>query len=121
MAGRFPLYTDADVHGPYVDGLVLNGWNVLRAIDAYAEKTPDLPHFERAVREGRVLVSNDLDHLAIAHEWLKVGRAFKGIVTWAKLDERKMSVGFIVRAFEELAKQDDPFSPYPIIRIKPNA
>jgi hypothetical protein len=71
------------------------------------------------MREGRVLVSNDLDQLVIAHAWLKLGRAFEGIATWAKFDERRMSVGFIVGAFEELAKQDHPFSLYPMIRIKP--
>lgn len=66
-----------------------------RAIDAYPEETPDLPHFESAAVEDRVLVSNDLDQLTIAHQWLKLGVPLRAsFVTWANLDERKMSVGF---------------------------
>jgi hypothetical protein len=30
-----------------------------------------------------------------------------------------MTNGEIVEVFEELAARDDPFSPYPIVRIKP--
>jgi hypothetical protein len=35
VAGRFPLYTDADIHGPVVDALKDHGWDVVRAIDTY--------------------------------------------------------------------------------------
>lgn len=63
---RFRLYTDADIHGPYVEALRRKGWDVTRAVDAYPEGTDDPIHFERAAREGRVLVSNDLDQLVIA-------------------------------------------------------
>ena len=31
MAGRFPLYTDADIHGPVVKALVSADWDVVRA------------------------------------------------------------------------------------------
>lgn len=40
MAGRFPLYTDADVNGPVVQALVDRGWDVVRAIDALAQQLP---------------------------------------------------------------------------------
>jgi hypothetical protein len=39
VAGRFSLYTDADVDGPVVKALQSAGWDVLRAIDAYREET----------------------------------------------------------------------------------
>ena len=39
MAGRFPLYTDADVYGPLVEMLVRRGWDVVRAVDAFPEGT----------------------------------------------------------------------------------
>ena len=64
LAGRFPLYCDADIHGPLVDGLLRGGWDVARAIDRYPKGERDETHFECAVREGRVLVSNDPDQLA---------------------------------------------------------
>ena len=59
MAGRFPLYTDADVRGSFIKALKNAGWDVLRAIDALPEGAQDLPHFERAAELGRVLVTND--------------------------------------------------------------
>jgi len=53
VAGRFPLYTDADVHGPIVTGLVDRGWDVLRAVDAHPQGTDDEVHFETAAN-GRL-------------------------------------------------------------------
>lgn len=119
MAGHFPLYTDADVHGHVVEGLRRLGWDLSRAVDLYPEGVADLVHFARAAREGRILVSNDLDQLLIAAEWLAAGRPFRGLITWAKEYERRMSIGDILEAFEDLARQDDPFSDHPVIRIKP--
>jgi len=49
VAARFPLYTDADVHGPLVKALKRAGWDVVRAIDELPEGEEDPPHFERAV------------------------------------------------------------------------
>lgn len=60
MAGRFPLYTDADVRGPLIRALRSVGW--------------------------------DIDQMSYAQ---------------------------LVDAFEELARQDNPFALYPIIRIWP--
>ena len=45
MAGRFPLYTDAEVKGTLVDALVAAGWDMRRAIDLFPEKTQDPVHF----------------------------------------------------------------------------
>ncbi len=59
MTARFPLYTDADVHGPLIAALCQRGWDVVRAIDLYPEGTADAVHFERAAKEDRVLLSND--------------------------------------------------------------
>lgn len=118
MAGRFRLYTDADIHGPFVNGLKRRDWDLVRAIDRYAERQDDRTHFERAAREGRVLVSNDLDQVRIAQEWILAGRPFAGLVTWPKAKERKTTAGDIVEAFEALAQQDNPFRPYPIVYLK---
>lgn len=61
MAGHFPLYTDADVHGPLILALRRRGWDLVRAIDLYPPGTADAVHFERAARDSRVLISNDPD------------------------------------------------------------
>lgn len=41
MPNRFPLYADADVHQPVIDGLRARGWDVVRAIDVFPEGTAD--------------------------------------------------------------------------------
>ena len=50
MAGRFPLYTDADLYGPLVEGLRRAGWDLLRAIEVYPERTLDIVRKDSAFR-----------------------------------------------------------------------
>jgi hypothetical protein len=119
VAGRFPLYTDADVDGPVVKALRAAAWDVLRGIDAYPERTRDHIHFARAAQERRVLVSNDIDMKAIAEAWFLEGRSFPGLVWWPRRHYETMSPGDFVAAFEELAGEDDAFAGYPIVHIKP--
>lgn len=119
MAGRFRLYTDTDVDGPVVKALRGAGWDVLRGIDAYPERTTDDVHFARAAQERRVLVSNDRDMKAIAAAWFAGARSFPGLVWWPRSHYVVMSPGDFVAAFEQLAALDEPFSAYPIIHIKP--
>ena len=82
MAGRFPLYTDADVRGPLVKVLRKAGWDVLRAVDAFPERTPDSIHFEHAVALDRVLVTNDEDQEVTADRWHRDSRSFPGVIAW---------------------------------------
>jgi hypothetical protein len=119
VAGRFPLYTDADVHGPVVKALQSAEWDVLRGIAAYPEKTRDDIHFARAAKEQRVLVSNDLDMKMLAETWFLEGRIYRGLVWWPRSHYSKMGPGDFVAAFEDLAVRDDPFAGYPIVHIKP--
>ena len=118
MPGRFPLYTDADIHGPLVDALVQKGWDVLRAIDRFPQGTDDSIHFEEAVRLGRVLVANDSDMKALAERWLSEGRRFHGLVWWPRKQYASMSVSQVADCFETLAQQHEPFAEYPIVFIK---
>lgn len=119
MAGRFPLYTDADVLGPLVAALKRRGWDVIRAVDLYPEGTDDDVHFEHAAREGRVLVAADEDQELCAIRWYTEGRPFRGLITWERAHERRMSVGDFLQRFEELAEAENPFSSYPIVYLKP--
>jgi len=120
VAGRFPLYTDADVNGPVVQALVDHGWDVLRAIDAFPEGTDDEVHFAYAGRENRVMVANDIDVKLLAERWHAEQRPFRGLVWWVREHYRRMKPGDFVEAFEELARQDHPFAAYPILHIKAN-
>lgn len=119
VAGRFPLYTDADVQGQVVEALLAAGWDVLRAIDAFPERIMDPVHFEEAARLGRVLVSNDRRLTVIAHTWLVEGRPFRGMITWPQAHYETASAGAFLRAFEALAAKGDPFGSYPIVHLMP--
>ena len=119
MAGRFPLYADADVRGPLVKALKRVGWDVVRAIDELPEGAEEPPHFERAVALGRVFVANDEGQEIRANKWYRQGRAFPRLITWRQKDYSKMTYGEIVEVFEELGLQENPFSPYHIVRINP--
>jgi hypothetical protein len=121
VAGRFPLYTDNDVHGDLVKALRRTGWDVVRGVDTFPKNTVDPKHFEKAAELGRVLVTNDQPLVDIAHQWLEAGRRFKGLITWPQDHYDRMSIGDLLRKFEELAAQDQPFHPdYPIVRFKPD-
>ena len=108
----------ADIHGPFVQALKRKGWDLVRAVDVYPEGQDDRKHFERAAKEGRVLISNDLDQVRIAQEWILAGRPFAGLVTWRKAQERQVTPADIADAFESLAGEKDPFRPYPIVYLK---
>jgi hypothetical protein len=101
-----------------VNALAHAGWDLLRAVDVFPEKTKDASHFERASALGRVLVSNDRDMLDLAYRRLEQGRSFRGLVWWHRNRYREMSPGDFLREFEALAaRQQDPFSAYPVIII----
>jgi len=118
VAGRFPLYTDADIHGPVVDALIKAGWDVVRAVDRFPEGTDDRIHFEEAVRQGRVLVANDAHMKATAERWLDQGRSFHGLIWWPRKNYERMTVSDIVGVFDGLAGLAQPFGGYPIIHVK---
>jgi predicted nuclease of predicted toxin-antitoxin system len=119
VPGRFRLYTDADIHGPLVDALAREGWDVLRAIDRFPEGTDDSVHFDEAVRLGRVLVANDSDMKALAERRLGERQRFPGLVWWPRKQYASMTIAEVVERFEELARLADPFGAYPIVCIKP--
>lgn len=85
------------------------------------KKTLDPKHFEKAAELGRVLVTNDQPLVDIAHQWLIKGLRFKGMITWPQARYERMTIGDLLRKFEELAETDEPFDPgYPIVRFKPD-
>lgn len=119
MAGRFPLYSDADVQGQCIKALERAGWDTVRAIDQQPEGEDDLPHFERAVALGRVLVTNDDDQRQIARQWYRDQKPFPGLIWWPQAQYQLMRPSDVVARFEEYAAQDDPFAIYPILHLKP--
>ena len=113
--GRFPLFADADVHGPLISALQQRGWDLLRAVDLYPQGTADAVHFERAAQENRVLISNDQDMEVIANRWLAGGRPFRGLVLWPQEHYRRMGYAELVARIEALS---EPF-PHLVIHLSP--
>jgi hypothetical protein len=116
VAGRFPLLTDESVDGPYVYALGRRGWDVVLAREVFGEMTDDETLFAHAAAEDRVFVTEDRAVKAIAERWLREGRHFRGLII---LPQQSMGAGEIAAALDELAAEENPFSPYPIVYIKP--
>ena len=120
MAGRFLLLTDNHVRQQLVEALTSRGWDVVRAIDVFPERTSDEVLFAHAAATGRVFVSTDEPAQEIPKRWLREGRPFQGMICWKQLHRTRMTESGFLRAFEDLADEPDPFA-YPIRYIKPQA
>lgn len=118
MAGSFPLLTDEHISKALIKALRDRGWDVVRAVDVFGQRTDDEILLEYAAQQGRVLVTTDVRLEAIAVRWLREWRTFPGLVLWAQEHQRAMSEGDFLREFEELAAREDAFT-YPIHHIKP--
>ena len=71
MARGFPVLADNHVQQAVVEGLLTEGWDVMRAIDVFPEGTDDEVLFGHTVKAGRIFVTNDEDLLAIGQDWLR--------------------------------------------------
>ena len=119
MPGRFPLITDENVTGPLVAGLRDKGWDVVRAIDVFGERSVDEALLIWAVDHGRVLVTTDADCLAIAHRWLREMRSFQ-MIFWPQQAQQHARVGSFLKAFAELAEKEDHFAAFVVhLRVDP--
>lgn len=119
MPGRFSLFTDENIGGPFIKGLVARGWDVQRAVDVFGEETDDDALFAYAAKTGRVFLTDDRPAEAVAIVWLENGRPFRGMIRCPQ--QGQMSVGELLTALEELARQDEPFANYPIVYLKSEA
>jgi hypothetical protein len=109
VPGRFPLITDENITGPLIQGLRDKGWDVVRTIDVFGERSVDQPLMIWSVEHGRVLVTTDTDCLAIAHRWLQELRSFR-MIFWPQQSYQRVRVGPFLQAFEDLAQREDPFA-----------
>ena len=119
MAGRFPLLTDENVDGHVVAALQGAGWDVLRVVDVFGERSVDDIVFEWAAGQGRALVSTDQDCLRIAARWARQWRPFR-LVWWPQGTLQRARPGAFVAAFDALAAKPEPFAS-PIAYLRPDA
>jgi len=118
LAAGFPLFTDNHVRQQIVLGLRSRGWDVLRAIDVFVERTDDEVLFAYSAEHGRVFVSSDEPAQEIPKRWLREGRAFRGMVCWPQRHHQRLTDGDFIAALEDLARDPLAFA-YPIRYIKP--
>src|SRR5262249_14169612 len=109
VSGRFPLLTDENISGPVIEGLRARGWDVVRTIDVFGERSVDEVIFAYAVEKGRVLASSDTDCLAIGQRWLEQGRAFR-MVYWHQGRHQGVRVSAFLDAFDALAAEPNAFA-----------
>ena len=118
MASRFPLFTDENIPGAIIKGLIRRGWDVKRAVDVFPQGTSEQVLFDYAAKEGRVFVSSDEPAQVIGVRDLHEGLPFRGMICWIQEHQEKMTVGDFLRAFEALAEEEEPFA-YRIRHITP--
>lgn len=90
-----PAFADEHVHDGVVQALRLRGVGVVTVREQGMESTPDPVVLEAALRQKRVLLTNDTDFLAIAAEQQTAGKPFAPILFWP---QQRRSIGEVVRA-----------------------
>jgi len=76
------LYVDEHVALAVIRALRRAGHDPVRFRDYFPEGTSDDLHFERAIKEGRVLMTQDTDFLGLSAKVLAEGKHHPGIVYW---------------------------------------
>jgi len=109
VAGRFPLLTDENVLGPLIEGLRARGWDLVRTVDVFGERSVDETIFAFAAEHGRVLASTDRDCLAIAGRWIQEGKPFR-LIYWHPGRHQRGPIGPLIDAFEALAAKPTAFA-----------
>ena len=120
MVASLPLFTDNHVRQQIVDGLRAPSWDVVRAIDVFAEGTEDETLFAWAAANGRVFVTSDEPAQEIPKRWLRERRPFRGMTCWPQKHHRRMSDGEFIAALERIAADPQGLE-YPICYVKPGA
>jgi len=95
------LYFDHNVRAAIAIGLRQRGVDVRVAFEDGFAEADDPAVLARATELGRVAFTNDDDFLAVAHDWLKTGREFAGVIYVHQL---KLTIGQTIAELELIAK-----------------
>lgn len=108
MTGRgmaVALYFDVHVDQAIAAQLRLRGVDVLTAQEDGSDKLSDDLLLERASQLGRPIVTHDVRFHAMAENWMRHGRPFRGLIFGHLM---RVSIGQCVKDLELIAKATDP-------------
>ena len=97
-------YADEHVVFAIVQGLRLRGMDVVTVQDRGQEGADDSALLANALREERIMLTNDEDFLALASEHAQRGEPFAPVYFWP---QQKRAVGEIIRAVIRQASGTD--------------
>ena len=92
------LYADEHVPLVVISALRRAGHDVTRAREVFSAGTSDDEHFSRAILEGRVLLTQDTDFLALSSKTLAGGDHHPGVVYWP---QQVYSTGEVIRRVKQ--------------------
>jgi hypothetical protein len=81
-------YADEHVHSALTQALRLRGMDVVTVQDRNREGTSDEELLREALRDERIMLTNDADFLALASTFASQGRSFAPIFYWPQNQRR---------------------------------
>ncbi len=98
-------YADLHLCGPVVKGLHRRGMDIVRGQDRGLCGKDDEVLLQDATNEGRLVLTNDQDYMAIDAAWQTAGRSHAGIVYW---HQSKYSIGEAITRVLDYATRTAP-------------
>lgn len=89
------FYTDTHIAKAVAIQLRNRGVDIIRCEEVNMAEAEDIEHLEYATREGRVIISNDEDFLALDAIWREQGKTHAGIMHCRAQGE--IAIGIIVK------------------------
>lgn len=108
------LYADEHVPLAVIKALLRAGHDVARALDRYGEGTEDVTHFERAVTENRVFLTQDTDFLVLSSGMLSKGKHHPGVVYWP---QGVYGIGHVIRKLKQYLETTCPESRADLVKF----
>ena len=92
---------DEHVKSGIVEGLRRRGMDVVTAQQRMLQEADDETLLETSTREGRLLLTNDVDFLRIHDRWVRADREHSGIIFW----RQGLAIGMAVRGILHYARR----------------
>ena len=108
------LYADEHVPLAVIKALRRAGHDGVRAQEAFPESTPEATHFDRAIVQGRILLSQDTDFLTLSTKTLSEGKHHPGVVYWP---QGAYGIGQVIRRLKRYLETTTPESRRDLVKF----